>query len=196
MMGKVENFRDTWHTTNYKYTMSVRLDHWISTFATNLPGSWHMDSPTFDSQEADRLSSIRSPHRMACSCNWESPGSMFASWQKCPSPFASSPKRAAPRWCTKTTEGPFKTRQANRNITHHKFMDEYPEEKKPLGFPSGCHPICGEQIKLQKWRASTAPKMLLASTRISMTSMGNSTAHLWWNWCEQSTNQLGTSWKP
>jgi len=50
-------------------------------------------------------------------------------------------------------------------------MDEYPEEKKPLGFPSGCHPICGEQIKLQKWRASTAPKMLLASTRISMTSI-------------------------
>lgn len=29
-----------------------------------------------------------------------------------------------------------------------------------------------------------------------MTSMGNSTAHLWRNWCEHPQKIPGTSWKP
>lgn len=115
-----------------------------------------MDSPTFDSQEADRLSSIRSPHRMACSCNWESPGSMVASWQKCRSPFASSPKRLL-RWCTKIMEGPQNTTN-KQNITHNKFMEDVP--KKNAGFPIRVVQFVRAHV-LQKWRASTAQKCYL-----------------------------------
>ena len=148
-----------------------------------------MDSPTFDSQEADRLSSIRSPHRMACSCNWESPGSMVASWQKCRSPFASSPKRLL-RWCTKIMEGPQNTTN-KQNITHKSLWRM--SRKKTLGFPSGWSNLC--ELTCSKNGALQLPKNVTWSWRISMTSMGNSNAHLWRNWCEHPQKIPGTSWK-